>query len=627
MALKKIFFVLVHILTGTLALSQNASTSYLRYQTAQMWKYDDIRRKTFENLHEEKDLKALQADIKNKVLQMIGGLPQEKTPLNANVTGKIQMEGFHIEKLIFESVPGFHVTALVYVPDDKIEKHPAILIPCGHSPNGKIHYQALCQRFVKRGYVVICWDPVGQGERSQFWDETRGQSRYNLVCGEHAVLGNFAYLAGTNLMRWEIWDGIRAVDYMFTRKDVDVNRISITGTSGGGAQSAHIGALDERIKVVAPSCYISALPMRAYNRIFADPDSDPEQDLYGTVSSGVDHPGLLLLVYPRPLFIASAVLDFFPIEGARKTFREVSDVYRRFGKRENIDMAEGYHKHQYSLENQEAAMNFIDRFNQQPKREGLPTVKELDQKDLLVTGKGQVRLEFPQGKGLMDLVQEYYKDHQSATHPIDYKTGQLGKIEVAKKAGPDADQYIISHGEYLRMSLHHYKGKGKKTVMLLDLNEAPSPEEIKRRVSNGESVITFDFRGAGKDRMKYLTESSDNIRFDNADSIAAYVNPLAGVMANYVYNSVLLGRPYFVEMIEDVEIATTFAREQLGIKEITVAGNQDIQLLLQQVTKTIPGVKLENNSNTAVLSWSQILNEKREIWPIQYLLPGGAYIR
>jgi len=163
--------------------------------------------------------------------------------------------------------------------------------------------------------------------------------------------------------------------------------------------------------------------------------------------------------------------------------------------------------------------------------------------------------------------------------------------------------------------------------MLLDLNEAPSPEEIKRRVSNGESVITFDFRGAGKDRMKYLTESSDNIRFDNADSLAAYVNPLAGVMANYVYNSVLLGRPYFVEMIEDVEIATTFAREQLGIKEITVAGNQDIQLLLQQVTKTIPGVKLENNSNTAVLSWSQILNEKREIWPIQYLLPGGAYIR
>jgi hypothetical protein len=635
MALKKIFFVLIQILSSTLVLSQNAgptgqagpaSTSYLRYQTAQMWKYDDARRKIFDNLHEEKDLYALKSDIKTKVLNMIGGLPLKKTPLNATITGKIQMEGFHIEKLVFESLPGFHVTALVYIPDDKVEKHPAVLIPCGHSPVGKIHYQALCQRFVQRGYVVICWDPVGQGERSQFWDETRAQSRYNLVCGEHAVLGNFAYLAGTNLMRWETWDGIRAVDYLLTRTDVDVNRISITGTSGGGAQAAHIGALDERINVVAPSCYISSLPMRSYNRIFADPDSDPEQDLFGTVSSGVDHPGLLLLVYPRPLFIASAVLDFFPIEGARKTFREVSEIYQRFGKREKIDMAEGYHKHQFSLENQEAVLNFMDRFNQLPKRQGLPPVKELDQKELLVTGKGQVRLEFAQEKGLMDLVREYFKDHQSETRALDYKTGQFGKIEVERKTAGNDDQYIIHHSGDLKMPLRYYKGKGMKTVILLSLNEKPSNEEISKRVSNGESVITFDFRGSGEDRMKYLTESSDNIKFNDADSAAAYVNPLAGVMANYVYNSVLLGRPYFLQMIEDVEIATVFARDNLGIKEITIAGNEDTQLLQQQVIKTIPGVKLENNINSG-LSWSQIVNEKREIWPIQFLMPGGAYIR
>ncbi|MEJ0033441.1 MAG: acetylxylan esterase [Bacteroidota bacterium] len=282
----------------TSAVQAQEITPYLRYQTAQMWKQDDARRKVFDNIRDEKSLDALRSDIKTKVLNMIGGLPQEKTPLNAKVTGKIQMDGFHIEKLVFESVPGFHVTAHVYVPDDNAEKHPAVLIACGHSPLGKIYYQPVCQRFVQRGYIVICWDPVGQGERSQFWDESSGQSRYNLVCGEHAVMGNFAYLAGANLMRWEIWDGMRAVDYLLTRNDVDVNRISITGSSGGGAQAAHIGALDERIKVVAPSCYISSLPMRAYNRSFADPDSDPEQDLYGTVSSGVDHAGLLLLVYP-----------------------------------------------------------------------------------------------------------------------------------------------------------------------------------------------------------------------------------------------------------------------------------------------------------------------------------------
>jgi dienelactone hydrolase len=648
MLLKRSFFILIQILSSSLALGQDRDvfnvikntgpsgpvvTPYLRYQTSQMWRYDDARRKTFDNLSDERSVHALQADIKSKILNMIGGLPQEKTALNAKITGKIQLDGFHIEKVAFESIPGFHVTALVYIPDNNAQTHPAVLVACGHSPTGKIHYQALCQRLVRRGYLVICWDPVGQGERSQFWDEARSQSRYNMVCGEHAVLGNFAYLAGTNLMRWETWDGIRAVDYLFTRTDVDVNRISITGTSGGGTQAAHIGALDERIKVVAPSCYITSLPMRAYNRIFADPDSDPEQDLYGTISSEVDHPGLLLLVYPRPLFIASAVLDFFPIEGARKTFREVAGIYRRFGNGENIGMAEGYHKHQFSPENQEAAMNFMDRFNQLPKTDGLGPVKELSEKELWVTSKGQVTLEFQHETRLMDLVRDYFKDHQSTTNTIGYKAGQLGKMESENKGqfrfeGVTVDRFVIHHSEYLTMPLLYFHGKSQKTVVLLSLNGKASKEEISKRIKNGESVITFDFRGTGEDKMKYLTVSSDELKFDNVDSTAAYVNPLSGVMANYVYNSLLLGRSYFLQMIEDTEIATAFARDHLGVKEISVGGTEDTWLLRQEIVKSIPGIKAENDKNDRQgLSWSQIITEKREQWPIQYLVPGGAYVR
>src|SRR5207253_5160845 len=214
-----------------------------------------------------------------------------KTDLQARVTGRIEMDGFSVEKLIFQSLPGVYVTALLYVPADHSKKHPAVLVPAGHAADGKFHYQSLSQRLVGRGYVVISWDPVGQGERSQFWDSAAGKSRYNLVCGEHAAMGNMAYLAGTNLARWEIWDGIRAVDYLLTRPDVDPERINITGTSGGGFQTTLIAALDPRIKVVAPSCYITALAMRVYNRIFKDPDSDPEQDLYGMIASGLDHPG------------------------------------------------------------------------------------------------------------------------------------------------------------------------------------------------------------------------------------------------------------------------------------------------------------------------------------------------
>ena len=228
-------------------------TAYLQYQLERAWQQDEARQAIYANVRTTDDLARLQRETRKKLLGAIGGLPQQLTPLNARIVGTIPMPGYRIEKVIFESVPGIHVTALVYVPEGVEARRPAVLVACGHSAEGKAfrNYQEISIRLVRRGYVVLCWDPVGQGERSQFWDRARGRSRYNLICGEHAVLGNLAYLAGANLARWSIWDGIRALDYLLTRPDVDAGRISITGTSGGGFQSAHIGALDERIRVVA----------------------------------------------------------------------------------------------------------------------------------------------------------------------------------------------------------------------------------------------------------------------------------------------------------------------------------------------------------------------------------------
>lgn len=322
-------------------------TPYLQYQLERAWQQDDRRRAVFEGVRTEGDLQKLRGDLRARVLDIIGGLPEPRTPLHARITGTIAAEGYRIEKVVFESLPGLHVTALVYVPDAPTGPKPAVLVACGHAPDGKSfkNYQELSGQLARRGYVVLCWDPVGQGERSQFWDAARGRSRYNLVCGEHAVLGNLACLAGTTLNRFMVWDGMRALDYLLSRPEVDASRIAATGTSGGGFQSLYLGALDERIGLVAPSCFVTALPMRMANRTFEDPDSDPEQDPAGLVSEGVDHPGLLLLIYPRPVILLAAVKDFFPIEGTRKTFREVAALYRRFGHGDRIAMAEGVHGH------------------------------------------------------------------------------------------------------------------------------------------------------------------------------------------------------------------------------------------------------------------------------------------
>lgn len=633
-------------------------TPFLQYQADQAWREDDERQSAWEVIHDQRELLRTQDELRQKLLQMIGGLPVVKTDLHARVTGRIQMDGFSIEKLIFQSLPGVYVTALVYVPDDHRTKHPAVLVPAGHAADGKFHYQALSQRLVGRGYVVFSWDPVGQGERSQFWDATAGKSRYNLVCGEHAVMGNLAYLAGANLARWEIWDGIRSVDYLLTRPEVDSERISITGTSGGGFQATLIAALDERIKVVVPSCYITALPMRISNRIFADPDSDPEQDLFGMISNGVDHPGLLMMMYPRPVMVAAAVLDFFPIEGTRKSFREVRRLYERFDRADRIAMVEGYHTHQFSSENQEAALDFLDHFNQMPLRHGLAPVKELSDRALQCTRTGQVVLDHSDARSLMALIQEYYNEHKTGLghslakeyysdkysgvkdwHLSEYTGAPTEQKQITWEAMGSSnsdevsiDRYMLRHSRLLEMPLLYiHKPAAEKRKVLLWFHEsgkatAEDWPEIKRYVHEGYDIVSFDFRGLGETRMPYTAVSPDDPALGMLDFDHAYVNPISGVLANHVYNSLLIGRPYFLEMIEDSEIASRFAREKLGAKTVAVMAPGDAYTLASAIAETLPDIELLPQPGTRVLKWSEIVEQKRENWPIQYLMPAGAYV-
>lgn len=630
---------------------------YLRYQTEMAWHQDAQRRKNWEAIKTENELLLVQKKMERQLLAMLGGLPEKRTPLNPQITGTIPMDGFHIEKLIFESLPGIYVTALVYVPEDGKEKHPAILVPVGHASNGKAHYQALCQHLVKRGYVVICWDPPGQGERSQFWDAKAGKSRYNLICAEHAVMGNLAYLAGTNLARWEIWDGIRAIDYLVSRPDVDSGRINITGTSGGGFQAAHIAALDRRIKVAAPSCYITALPMRVYNRIFKDPDSDPEQDLYGIISNGIDHPGLLLMMYPRPVFVAAAVLDFFPIEGAHKTVREITDIYGRFHHADRIAMAEGYHEHQFSPENQEAAMNFLDHFNGLPQVKGLAAVQELDEKKVQVTRSGQVVTDFPNARSIMDEIRDYSIAHKAAA-PTSLKSlyfsdryakvnqwavsEDLGAIVTGdavtweKTGSTDVqpltiDRYVLRHSRYLEMPLLyvHHATRSERVLLWFGPGGKASVEnwpDILKALDAGYDVLTFDPRGQGETRMPYKAVSPDDPKLAELPFESAYVSPLSGVLADYVYNSVLTGRPYFLQMIEDAEIALRFDASLGERSEIAVTGTGEGYTIAVAVSETLPDVKLLPSSTEHTFAWSEVVDQKTEIWPIQFLLPGGAHI-
>ena len=353
------------------------------------------RRARFAAVNSPAELATLQSDLREKFVRLLGGLPQWSEVPPAHHVGRIDADDYTIDKLTFESFPGYFVPALLYKPKRVEQPCPGVISPCGHSQEGKAAgtYQMLHINLAKRGYVVLTYDPVGQGERSQFWDAAKGKSRFNLTCGEHAVLGNPLYLLGSSLATYRIWDGMRAIDLLASLPEVDPQRIGCVGNSGGGTLTAYIAALDPRVACAAICCYITTLPRRMANRIEADPDSDPEQDIFGFVSAGIDHAGLLALRAPKPTLLGTARFDFFPIEGARESYLEAKRLYEVAGLGERIERVEAPERHGLSLPLRTAVYGWFDRWlateSGRVPAEEIP-VKPRLARELLVTADGQV---------------------------------------------------------------------------------------------------------------------------------------------------------------------------------------------------------------------------------------------
>ncbi|MCI0696367.1 acetylxylan esterase, partial [candidate division KSB1 bacterium] len=256
------------------------------------------------------EITARQRFIRERFLHAIGGLP-ERTPLNPKVTGTLKRDGYRIEKIIFESLPKFYVTANLYVPETGRAPYPAILMPLGHESGGKAHeaWQRLAITFVKNGFVMLLFEPVGQGERVQLYDPDLGESKVIRSTDEHTLAGTQCLLLGHSFARHVIWDAMRALDYLVSRPEVDSSRVGITGNSGGGTMTAYMSALDDRIKVAAPSCYLTNWK----SLLETIGPQDAEQNLPPWLADGLDQPDFVLAFAPKPMLMLSAIRDFFPI--------------------------------------------------------------------------------------------------------------------------------------------------------------------------------------------------------------------------------------------------------------------------------------------------------------------------
>jgi dienelactone hydrolase len=367
------------------------------------------RRKDVAELRTADDLKKRQDQLRASFIEALGGLPK-KTPLNARVAGTVQGDGFRVDKVIYESRPDHHVTGVLYIPEGK-GPFPGILVPCGHSDKGKAEevYQRVCLLFVKNGFVVLCYDPIGQGERMQLL----GGDGMPVIKGnttEHTMAGIGALLVGGSCASFRIWDGIRSIDYLASRPEVDPKRLGCTGNSGGGTMTAYLMALDDRIACAAPSCYVTTL-----ERLFATiGPQDAEQNITGQVAFGMEHTDYVTMRAPRPTLICTGTQDYFDIQGAWTTYREAKQVYGMIGHAERVDLIEYNDKHGFSQPRREAALRWMLRWLQgiDEARTETPAVV-FKEEDLRCTSTGQVLSEL-KGRSVFDLNLERMKALEAA---------------------------------------------------------------------------------------------------------------------------------------------------------------------------------------------------------------------
>jgi len=270
--------------------------------------------------------RARQAKVRATMLRLIGPLP-DKTPLNPQVLGETQLDGFRIQKILFDSQPGFHVTALLYLPNAAAGKLPAIVIAPGHGATGKASDFASASTFARNGIAVLSYDPIGQGERLQYpnpADPTK--SLATRPTGEHAEASLQPILLGESVARDFLWDGMRAVDYLLTRPEIDPVRIGAYGCSGGGAMTALLGALDTRIAAVGTACYITSFD----TLLPSIGPQDGEQSTPGWIAAGLDFPDWVELAAPKPYALIATASDMFPYAGARASAAESRRFYALF---------------------------------------------------------------------------------------------------------------------------------------------------------------------------------------------------------------------------------------------------------------------------------------------------------
>jgi dienelactone hydrolase len=511
---------------------------------------------------------AWQEERKAFFLERIGGLP-ERTPLKPQITGTLQGKGYRVEKIMLETRPAFHLTGNLYLPDSP-PPWPAVLVPCGHSHDGKAagQYQLICMLLARHGMAALCYDPIGQGERYQMLDLAKERAVFDdaphvkvphpnvrLMCTtEHTMTGISCALIGANAAQFRIWDGMRVIDYLQSRKDIIADKIGCTGNSGGGTETAYLMALDGRILAAAPGCYLTTFR----KLIETKGPQDGEQNIFGQIAFGMDEADYCIMRAPKPTLICAGTRDVtFDFGGTWELFRDAKRFYSRIGYPDMIDMAAPDAPHGFTLQLREAVTRFMARhllgkdivvreIAKLPDSFDDNQLRELSKPDwtaeqLQCSPKGQVML-LPGERSVFQINAETAAKLKSA------RESGLGPKTVREAVGasetvPEPQAQVIGKIERDGFSIEKMalrlekafqvpallfvptKPNGKAILYLHGSSMKADAETIEQLAKAGNLVLAAELRGIGETETGFRRKSFGAGQFgrDNLEILTAYL--------------------------------------------------------------------------------------------------------
>lgn len=586
------------------------------------------------------------AEVREKIAKAFAPMPKEKTPLNARVTGRIERDTYTVENILFESRPKFFVTANLYLPKNRPGgKVPGVVGSCGHSQNGKCAeaYQSFAQGLARLGTACLIFDPIGQGERSQYVDPA-GKLLIKGTTTEHNHAGNQMELVGEFLGSWRAWDGIRALDYLLSRPEIDPQHVGITGNSGGGTLSTWLIGLERRWTMGAPACFVTTWRRNLENELPQDNEQCPPRSL----AYGLDHDDYLAAMAPKPIIILAQSRDYFDARGSAETHERLRHLYGLLGAEDQIQLHVGPDEHGYSQPNREAMYRFFNSLTGASDAATEPALVIEEDKTLQCTPTGQVVLD-PGSKTVFTFTQakaaRLKKAREAAPLAGDaLKAAVRETLKMPPRDPAAAPDYRIlrAYGAkrgYPREHWIHYAVEsepgiqalctvlfdaphvaslpaapegGRKVVLWIaeqssdvELREDPTLSELAATQPPGTMIVACDVRGVGESLP--VTAGNEPHSYYGSDYFyAAYAN--------------MLGKPYLGGKTHDALRVIDLLASR-GWTEIHLAAKGRATIIVALAALLDDRVKLVT-AHQRLESWHSIATEEHYQWPLSHMLFG-----